>query len=240
MATLQEQQAFYRQHLPLAERAAQQLGTHPFNILGQMALESNWGKSIAGAHNYGNIMETRKGVQGVWANDNGNRRQFRNFANDQDYYNHFVGLMGRKYKGVFGAQTPQQYAMALKAGGYAEDPNYVRSIGNMFNAVNKVAGTLGSPYQWNGQPTTAMPVMNGGGDNIRPRPRPDAGPSLNALQGMPAQQPMQDPLQIQNLMDSTPVVYNTMDALGGYRIRRPDEWRTPSAQIVPNFVHNGF
>ncbi len=35
---------------------AQQLRTHPFNILGQMALESNWGQSIAGAHNVGNIL----------------------------------------------------------------------------------------------------------------------------------------------------------------------------------------
>lgn len=237
MATLQQQQAFFRAQLPYAERAAQQLGTHPFNILGQMALESNWGQSLAGAHNYGNIMETRKGVQGVWANDNGNRRQFRNFANDQDYYNHFVGLMGRRYKGVQGAMSPQAYATALKAGGYAEDPNYVQSIGKMYNAVNKVAGTLGGPYQWNGQPTTAVPVMagNGGGDNIRPRP--DAGPStMNALQGAP--QPQSNPLVGQLQPDAPQQFYtNTMDSLGGYRIRRPDEWRNGGAQmIVPNGI----
>ena len=237
MATLQQQQAFFRAQLPYAERAAQQLGTHPFNILGQMALESNWGQSLAGAHNYGNIMETRKGVQGVWANDNGNRRQFRNFANDQDYYNHFVGLMGRRYKGVQGAMSPQAYATALKAGGYAEDPNYVQSIGKMYNAVNKVAGTLGGPYQWNGQPTTAVPVMagNGGGDNIRARP--DAGPStMNALQGAP--QPQSNPLVGQLQPDAPQQFYtNTMDSLGGYRIRRPDEWRNGGAQmIVPNGI----
>lgn len=237
MATLQQQQAFFRAQLPYAERAAQQLGTHPFNILGQMALESNWGQSLAGSHNYGNIMETRKGVQGVWANDNGNRRQFRNFANDQDYYNHFVGLMGRRYKGVQGAMSPQAYATALKAGGYAEDPNYVQSIGKMYNAVNKVAGTLGGPYQWNGQPTTAVPVMagNGGGDNIRARP--DAGPStMNALQGAP--QPQSNPLVGQLQPDAPQQFYtNTMDSLGGYRIRRPDEWRNGGAQmIVPNGI----
>lgn len=237
MATLQQQQAFFRAQLPYAERAAQQLGTHPFNILGQMALESNWGQSLAGAHNYGNIMETRKGVQGVWANDNGNRRQFRNFANDQDYYNHFVGLMGRRYKGVQGAMSPQAYATALKAGGYAEDPNYVQSIGKMYNAVNKVAGTLGGPYQWNGQPTTAVPVMagNGGGDNIRARP--DAGPStMNALQGAP--QPQSNPFVGQLQPDAPQQFYtNTMDSLGGYRIRRPDEWRNGGAQmIVPNGI----
>lgn len=237
MATLQQQQAFFRAQLPYAERAAQQLGTHPFNILGQMALESNWGQSLAGAHNYGNIMETRKGVQGVWANDNGNRRQFRNFANDQDYYNHFVGLMGRRYKGVQGAMSPQAYATALKAGGYAEDPNYVQSIGKMYNAVNKVAGTLGGPYQWNGQPTTAVPVIagNGGGDNIRARP--DAGPStMNALQGAP--QPQSNPLVGQLQPDAPQQFYtNTMDSLGGYRIRKPDEWRNGGAQmIVPNGI----
>lgn len=237
MATLQQQQAFYRTHLPYAERAAQQLGTHPFNILGQMALESNWGQSIAGAHNYGNIMETRKGVQGVWANDNGNRRQFRNFANDQDYYNHFVGLMGRRYKGVQGAMSPQAYATALKAGGYAEDPNYVQSIGKMYNAVNKVAGTLGGQYTWNGQPTTAIPVTagNGGGDNIRARP--DAGPTaMNALQGAP--QPQSNPFVGQLQPDAPQQYYaNTMDSLGGYRIRRPDEWRNGGAQmIVPNGI----
>lgn len=238
MATLQQQQAFYRTHLPYAERAAQQLGTHPFNILGQMALESNWGQSIAGAHNYGNIMETRKGAQGVWANDNGNRRQFRNFANDQDYYDHFVGLIGRKYKGVQGATSPQAYAAALKAGGYAEDPNYVQSIGKMYNAVNKVAGTLGSQYTWNGQPTTAIPVTasNGGGNLIRVRP--DAGPTtMNALQG--AQQPQGNPF-VGQLQPEAPQQYypNTMESLGGYQIRRPDEWRGggKAPMIVPNGI----
>ncbi len=43
---------------------------------------------------------------------------------------------------------------ALKAGGYAEDPNFVQSIGKMRNTVGKVAGTLGGQYTWNGQPTT--------------------------------------------------------------------------------------
>lgn len=215
MATLEQQQAFFRAQLPYAERAAKQLGTHPFNILGQMALESNWGNSLAGSHNYGNILETRKGVEGVWANDNGNRRQFRNFANDQEYYDHFVGLMNRRYKGVLGAATPQAYAEALKAGGYAEDPNYVSSINKMFNAVNKVAGTLGTPYQWNGEVTTQIPIQPTMTGNAKPPMQPGA---LDALTGGN---------QLRPPMAEQPI-YNTIDALEGYRIRDPRSWRAHS------------
>lgn len=213
MATLEQQQAFYRAQLPYAERAAKQLGTHPFNILGQMALESNWGNSLAGAHNYGNILETRKGVQGVWANDNGNRRQFRNFANDQDYYDHFVGLINRRYKGVLGAATPQAYGAALKAGGYAEDPNYVNSINKMYNAVHKVAGTLGQPYQWNGEVTTPVPVQAN-----QPVAQQSPGEAIQALTGGVG-------ATSNPLMAAPQVVYNTIDALGGYQIRDPSSWR---------------
>lgn len=226
MATLEQQQAFYRRHLPLAERAAQQLGVHPFSILGQMALESNWGNSLAGAYNYGNILETRKGVDGVWANDNGNRRQFRNFASDQDYYDHFVGLMNRRYKGVLGATDPTAYAKALKAGGYAEDPNYVSSIGRMYNAVNKVANTLGQPYQWNGTPTTPVPMTQQGARQGM------TSPGMNALQGV------QDTPTVLGQPTLAPVTApppNALDSLEGYRIRRPDEWRNPNTLPLGNF-----
>lgn len=158
MAGYQHQKDFYYKFLPYAERAAIQMGPHvnPHWILGQLALETNWGKSVLpGTHNYGNIMEVRKNVAGVHANDNGNYRKFRKFASDQDFFDHYVGLMGRRYKGVANAQTAEQFGRALKAGGYAEDPKYVNSIVAMNNAVNRVSG---GNYVWNGKVTTNEPI----------------------------------------------------------------------------------
>ncbi len=77
MATLQQQQAFYRTHLPYTGTLQHNNLGHPFYILGQMALEW-WGQSIAGAHLAMKVTSWRhvKVLKGVWANDNGNRRQF--------------------------------------------------------------------------------------------------------------------------------------------------------------------
>lgn len=151
------QEAYVRQILPYAEQQAQRLGVHPAAIIGQMALETKWGQSILkGTNNHGNIMELRKGVNGVYANDNGNHRKFRIFANDQDFFNHFGGLMERKYKGVIGKLDPYQYGLALKRGGYAENPNYASDVAKMYNAVVK---RLPQGYKWNGKATTPIPVQ---------------------------------------------------------------------------------
>lgn len=149
------QQAYIQRILPYAEREAQRLGVHPMSIIGQMALETNWGRNILkGTNNHGNIMEVRPGVNGVYANDNGNHRKFRIFADDNDFFNHFSGLMERRYKGVKGQLDPFKYGQALKAGGYAENPNYAQDLAKMYNAVAKrMPG-----YKWNGQATTQIPI----------------------------------------------------------------------------------
>lgn len=149
-------QAYLQRIMPYAEREAQRLGTHPAFIASQMALENNWGKSILpGTYNHGNVNEHRKNVAGVYANDAGNRRKFRIYANDSDFFDSYGGLLSRRYKGTMGAKDIYQFANALKAGGYAEDPRYVSSMANVYNQFTRLMPN----YQWNGKATLPIPVQ---------------------------------------------------------------------------------
>ncbi len=47
-----------------------------------------------------------------------------NFANDQDYYNHFCRInTGHRHMGVQGATSPQAYAMVQQAGAMQKTRN---------------------------------------------------------------------------------------------------------------------
>lgn len=217
------QQAYIQRILPYAERSAQRLGVHPMAIIGQMALETNWGRNILkGTNNHGNIMEIRNGVNGVYANDNGNRRKFRIFANDGEFFDHFDGLMERKYKGIKGQMDPFQYGRALKAGGYAENPNYARDIATMYNAVAKrMPG-----YKWNGQATTQIPVpqgnstmgsMAGGGENTTQAPTPYSASNQPSVLGQPIGGSLDAPLTPQGHSNSGLDFLNVLTGQQGFK-----------------------
>ncbi len=76
-----------------------------------------------------------------------------NFANDQDYYNHFVGLIGRSIRAY------KVHVSASLCSGIAQVAMQTRttqSIGKMYNAVNKVVGARRSAYMERSGPTTAI------------------------------------------------------------------------------------
>ena len=152
MATPQE--AYLQRIMPHAERIAQKFNTHPFLIAAQMAMENKWGQSILkDTYNHGNVMELRNNVDGVYAMDNGNRRKFRKFASDDDFFNHLGGLYERKYSGIRGMTDPYQYGHYLYKQGYAENPNYGRDMVAMYNSVaRRMPG-----YKWNGKATMPLP-----------------------------------------------------------------------------------
>lgn len=112
-----------------AEKAAKALGVDPKVVLGQWGLETGWGKSvIPGTNNLGNIKDFGGG--GVAATDNmtGSRDKYRAYESPDQFVDDYVSLIQRKYPNAVNAKTPEDFAKALKSGGYAEDPGYVAKV----------------------------------------------------------------------------------------------------------------
>lgn len=139
-------QEFAKQYGPLAASVGGKIGVDPSILLGQWGLETGWGRSvIPGTNNLGNIKDFAGG--GVAATDNmtGSNDKYRAYANPDAFGDDFAGLLGRRYKSAMNAgDNAQQYAEALKAGGYAEDPDYVRKLVAATDTVRKSGGVLDS------------------------------------------------------------------------------------------------
>lgn len=114
---------------PAATKAAAKLGVDPQVLLGQWGLETGWGKSIIpGTHNLGNIKDFSGAGTAATDNMTGSRDKYRTYASPDAFADDYSDLISRKYPGAVGAKTPEQFAAALKAGGYAEDPNYAAKV----------------------------------------------------------------------------------------------------------------
>ena len=184
MATPDEIRAFAAQYGPMAAQQAARLNTTPENVLSQWALETGYGKSIIpGTNNLGNI----KGA-GVSAVDNqlGTTDSYRAYATPAAGAAGYGDLLQRRYPGVAGTQTPQDFAQAVQAGGYAEDPRYVDKLTGTANTLQRYASNVlgaltGSGSAYAGELTPAQRAyanaVNG------PTPPPTA-----RAQGNPRQQ----------------------------------------------------
>jgi hypothetical protein len=121
---------------------AGQLNVDPSIIAGQLGLETGYGKSvIPGTNNLGNIKSTNgKGVSAI-DNQTGSTDTYNAYPDADAFASNYVNLIKSKYPKAVGAQNAQQYATALKAGGYAQDPNYV---GKVSKAAQVMSGVLGA------------------------------------------------------------------------------------------------
>lgn len=123
------QQRFIDTWAPYAEEAGRALGVSPNIILGQWALESNWGRSgtMSAANNMGGIM------------DPGTQR-LTQYADPQAFTNAYIHtLMNPRFAGALGAGTNAgQFISSLGRGGYfTSDPQaYLTGV----NAKAAVAG----------------------------------------------------------------------------------------------------
>lgn len=111
-------------------KASERLGVSPRVLAAQFGLETGWGRSvIPGTNNLGNIKDFSGG--GIQATDNmtGSRDRYRAYESTDAFVDDFVSLINSRYPNAKGAgDDPLKFASALKAGGYAEDPNYVSKI----------------------------------------------------------------------------------------------------------------
>lgn len=123
-------QDFARLYAPAIQRASARLGVSPEVLTAQFGLETGWGKHvIPGTNNLGNIKDFSGG--GVAATDSmtGSRDRYRQYSDSGKFADDFSTLIEKRYPAAIGAgNDAAKFATALKAGGYAEDPNYVKKI----------------------------------------------------------------------------------------------------------------
>lgn len=150
--------AFVQQYGNIADAVGKQLGVDRNVLLAQWGHETGWGKSvIPGTNNLGNIKDFSGG--GVSARDNitGSTDSYRAYASPADFASEYAGLISRKYPNAVGAGADMsRYAAALKAAGYAEDPQYVAKLQGAMQTVQRAQ----APQQPAAQPTMLSRVGN--------------------------------------------------------------------------------
>lgn len=123
------------------KKVAEETGYSSDFLLGLAKLETRGGAAtIKGdgvdTHNLFNIKDFSKDGTGIRATDKaeGSNHRYRQYTDYEESTRDLVRLLDRKYPDARVAETPQEFAQALKAGGYATDPAYV-------NKLTRVIGT---------------------------------------------------------------------------------------------------
>ena len=144
--------SFVRNVLPLAQRAAERLGTQPLALVAQAALETGWGTKVpkrADGSSSNNLFGIKSGAS--WAGpqavmrtleyQNGalseKRDAFRVYGSSAEGFSDYVELLtgNPRYQAVLVAgQDPARYAQALQDSGYATDPNYASKINAIYES----------------------------------------------------------------------------------------------------------
>jgi Inorganic Pyrophosphatase/Mannosyl-glycoprotein endo-beta-N-acetylglucosaminidase len=117
-------------------KVAGEHGVNPDYLVGLAKLETRLGDAtIKGGgedtRNLFNVKDFSGG--GIRALDKaeGSRDAYRRYGSYEDSARDLVGLLERKYPAALRAQSPLEFAQALKAGGYATDPNYVSKLSSV-------------------------------------------------------------------------------------------------------------
>jgi len=103
------------------------------------------GRSTIGDYNYGNIKAGKswagasKSSNVLEYDANGNPRTesaaFRSYGSPEAAAADYAALIRNRYPGAAGASSAEEYARALKAGGYATDPDYVSKIARIGRGI---------------------------------------------------------------------------------------------------------
>ena len=114
----------------------------PTFFAGLAQLETQGGKkTIKGGgqdtNNLYNIKDFSKAGTGIRGQDTteGSNDRYRQFSTLAEGDEALTDLLGRKYPGALTAKTPQEFAAALKAGGYATDPEHAAKLTNIINGI---------------------------------------------------------------------------------------------------------
>lgn len=129
---------------------AQEAGIDPRFLVGLAKLETRLGDATikgggSDTRNLFNVKDFSGG--GIRALDKaeGSRDAYRAYDSYSDSARDLVGLLERRYPGALKAQTPDEFARALKAGGYATDPDYERKLARVISSQGGSRPSQGQP-----------------------------------------------------------------------------------------------
>jgi len=136
---------------PLAQTAAEKLGTRPEVLVAQSALETGWGKFISKdangqtSNNLFNIkagkdwegkrvsIETVEFRNGRAVKEQADFRAYDSLEDSLDDYVSFLQTSPRYEKALEHAENPEVFIQLLHKAGYATDPNYSDKVTNIIN-----------------------------------------------------------------------------------------------------------
>jgi len=192
-------QAFATQYGPLAVDIGNKIGVAPDVILGQLGLETGWGKSvIPGTNNLGNIKDFSGAGTAATDNQTGSTDNYRTYATPDAFGADYASLLARKYPAALNTGSDATaFATALKNGGYAEDPKYVskvsRAVGmlkslgeGLANAISSTAQAAELPASLSTDP--GWQILNGSSPTNTAQPSGNQAPAPASLANDPGWQ----------------------------------------------------
>ena len=145
-------ESFIKTMSPHAKAVAKKLGTSPKNVIAQWGLETGWGKNILpGTYNLGNIKAGNSWSGPTYALDaleyknnkaTNEASQFRKYGGFDEAAQDYANLIANneRYSNALGKTDPVAYFKALKEGGYATDPNYVKKMKSIIKTIDRHGG----------------------------------------------------------------------------------------------------
>jgi hypothetical protein len=132
---------FVDEYTPIAVQVSKQTGIAPSVLLAQWGMESNYGRSVPGAHNLGNIKDNSGKGTAATDNKTRSRDKYLNFESPEAFGDYYAHLMRRLYPNALNAGADvSKYAEGLRtgrAGSYAEDPQYEQALTGALGATSK-------------------------------------------------------------------------------------------------------
>lgn len=138
-AGLTTSQIFWlHQQYPAAAATAKRLNVPVTAVLGQAALETNYGQSAPGNNLFGikgqgTTQPTTEYVNGQPVSTTAN---FAAYGSDAGSYSALSNLVQNRYPNAMNTSSALAYGQALQAGGYATDPNYATKLAATANTIS--------------------------------------------------------------------------------------------------------
>lgn len=127
---------------------------YPELVAAQWALESGYGKHLAGKNNFfglkgkgGTMSQTQEWVNGNWVTIRDGFLDFPTRTACVDYLIKLWYFDYKGYKGVNNASSPEAAAQMLKSEGYATDPVYVDKLIRIMRDQGAISGTKRRPIK---------------------------------------------------------------------------------------------
>lgn len=149
--TFNSKEEFTSTMLPMAEKAARELGVDPRLLVAQAALETGWGKSIGkdGKGSSNNLMGikshgwggdstefgTTEVIDGKRVSTKDKFRKYGSFQESFDDYVSFLKSNPRYAEALKSANDPEKFVAELQKAGYATDPDYAKKITSIMNGI---------------------------------------------------------------------------------------------------------